>query len=405
MFSTKTFRFIWVFGQIFLPLQSKMKRKMTINNCKWLVLAMAFLLTSCIKEESKNMECDILSAWVDEAAEPYFYKTADMKIPTVGWGDRELTFTVRSLSALPDLALHFTLTPGATIEPANGSKQNFRNGPVRYVVTSEDGQWTKTYEVTFRQLDSQPSYLYSFENSQLDGKRGKYYEWTESGQGGIWATGNEGYYIAKSAAAASDYPTVPSDDGYEGKCVKMTTYDTGSWGRTFKKPIAAGNLFLGKFNSAHVLTNTLLTTEMGIAFDKIPTKVTGYYKYKSGEKFTDKNFNVLDRKDEACIYAVFYRNTDAAGNSVMLHGDDVKTHPNIVRLAEMASLPETSEWTRFEMTFEGSETIDLARLKNQGYNLTLVFSSSKSGDSFEGSVGSTLYIDEVEISYQSEEEL
>ncbi len=57
------------------------------------------------------------------------------------------------------------------------------------------------------------------------------------------------------------------------------------------------------------------------------------------------------------------------------------------------------------MTFEGTEAIDLARLKNQGYNLTLVFSSSKSGDSFEGSVGSTLYIDEVEISYQSEEEL
>lgn len=33
------------------------------------------------------------------------------------------------------------------------------------------------------------------------------------------------------------------------------------------------------------------------------------------------------------------------------------------------------------------------------YNLAIVFASSIKGDLFEGAVGSTLYIDEVELSY------
>ncbi|MDY6250502.1 MAG: PCMD domain-containing protein [Bacteroidaceae bacterium] len=42
-------------------------------------------------------------------------------------------------------------------------------------------------------------------------------------------------------------------------------------------------------------------------------------------------------------------------------------------------------------------------LRDGGYNLALVFSSSKTGDMFEGSVGSTLYIDKVEITFKNEE--
>ena len=35
-----------------------------------------------------------------------------------------------------------------------------------------------------------------------------------------------------------------------------------------------------------------------------------------------------------------------------------------------------------------------------GYNLSLVFSSSKEGAQFEGAVGSTLYVDEVELMFE-----
>ena len=41
----------------------------------------------------------------------------------------------------------------------------------------------------------------------------------------------------------------------------------------------------------------------------------------------------------------------------------------------------------------------MEKLQNDGYNLAIVFASSVKGDLFEGAVGSTLYIDEVELSY------
>jgi hypothetical protein len=131
--------------------------------------------------------------------------------------------------------------------------------------------------------------------------------------------------------------------------------------------------------------------------------VTGYYKYKPGEVFTDKGYReVPSRIDEPTIYASLYLNHDEQGNEVMLHGDDVRTSTYIVRKAEVAALPATDEWKPFEMTFEGVVPIDAELLANRGYNLALVFSSSKTGDTFEGSVGSTLWIDNVEITFLEE---
>jgi hypothetical protein len=51
------------------------------------------------------------------------------------------------------------------------------------------------------------------------------------------------------------------------------------------------------------------------------------------------------------------------------------------------------------MLFEGKDVPD-DLVQAQGLNLALVFSSSKDGILFEGAIGSTLYIDEVEVSYE-----
>ena len=99
---------------------------------------------------------------------------------------------------------------------------------------------------------------------------------------------------------------------------------------------------------------------------------------------------------------MFYRNKDEQGNSFYLHGDDVLTSPQIVKTARVASVPPTDQWTPFEMFFEGQD-VDKEKLKNNEYNLTIVFSSSKDGDLFEGAIGSTLYIDEVELSFKETE--
>ena len=369
--------------------------------------ALTMMLTACIKDEPQNAECDILEAWVEGDGLPqHFSQATDMRISDVSSSAEELIFTVKERSKLPLVPVFFKLTPGATITPANGSPQDFTKLPVIYQVTSEDGQWHRNYTVDFRGTVL-PSNKYGFEDFELSSNQ-KYYSWYDKADDNykeaIWSSGNEGFMIAKPNAPATDYPTVPDENGYEGFCLRLTTRSTGSWGKTFKKPIAAGNFFLGSFNSQFALTNTLKTTNMGIVYTKEPVKVTGYYKYTPGEVFTDKDFKeVKSRVDQPTIYAVLYLNHDEQGNEVMLHGDDVRTSRFAVREAEVASLPATDEWLPFEMTFEGTPPIDAELLANRGYNLALVFSSSKTGDTFEGAVGSTLYIDNVEITFKNEE--
>jgi hypothetical protein len=373
----------------------------------YLLALLVLLFTGCIKDEPQNMECDILEAWVEgDALSQHFSQATDMRLSDVPSSQEQLTFIVRQRAALPPVAVHFRLSPGATVTPADGSLQDFSRGPVVYTVTSEDGQWHRSYTIDFREA-TLPSSHHDFEDFELS-SNGKYYLWYDRADDGtkegIWASGNEGFMIAKPNAPATDYPTVPDADGYDGYCVRLTTRSTGSWGKTFKKPIAAGNFFLGSFDSRFALTNTLKTTNMGIVYTKEPVRVTGYYKYQPGEVFTDKDFHeVSTRIDEPTIHAALYLNHDEQGNTVMLHGDDVRTSPYIVRRAEVASMPPTSEWRRFEMTFEGTTPIDAELLANRGYNLSLVFSSSKTGDTFEGAVGSTLYIDKVEITFKNEE--
>lgn len=366
-------------------------------------------LSSCIKDEPRNNECDILSAWVEGADyEGFFYQKEQMSIDHLASNVSELVFTVRSLLSLQPMAMNFELTPGATVSPASGSVQDFSAGPVTYTVTSEDGAWTRQYKVVFREADL-PNYKFSFEN--FEDTRSQYsassfhtfFEIDASGNHhNLWASGNEGVALVQSGWTPEQFPTKAVADGYQGHAVCLNTQDAGSLGRMMNKPIAAGTLFLGNFNLNAVLVSPLKATEFGIPMDKEPVRVTGYYKYKPGAEFTDAKMKVdPNRTDEASIYAVFYRNKDVEGNKVVLFGDNVLSSDYIVSKAEVKSLPPTDEWTRFEMFFEGDDAAP-ALLTSLGYNMTLVFSSSKEGANFEGAIGSTLYVDEVEVSFEKE---
>ncbi len=141
-----------------------------------------------------------------------------------------------------------------------------------------------------------------------------------------------------------------------------------------------------------------------MGFDKKPIKFTGYYQYTPGAKFQDRSGKeVAGRVDEGSIYAVFYRNHDSQGNVVMLDGNDVLTSSQIVAIAQVQSVTTTSGWTYFEIPFNYSEGIDNTLLANRGYNLTLVFSSSTNGATFEGAVGSELLVDKVRVICATEE--
>lgn len=372
------------------------------------------VLTSCVKDEAKNKECDITSAWVqgDEYA-MYFQCKNQMRKSDISSSETEIVFTVRSLLSLPkQLPLFLDVTPGATVEPANGSMQDFTAGPVTYTVTSEDGEWKRQYKVIFQE-PILPSFKFGFENVEVVEFRAtrssyhSFYEVLSNGQRyNVWDSGNSGAVLALGIDQTPDaFPTKSVDDGYKGKAVCLQTISAGSLGAMMNKPIAAGNLFLGKFIVEKIMT-PLKSTQFGTSIDREPVRVTGYYKYRPGNKFTDMEMKeIAGRTDEASIYAVFYKNKDAEGNDYYIYGDDVEdftklaANPNVYKIAQVKQLPATDQWTRFEMFFEGKDA-DNKEVADNKFNLALVFSSSKDGAKFEGSIGSTLYVDEVEISFE-----
>lgn len=377
----------------------KIKMMKTIS----LLLLSLLLLTGCFKDEPLNAECDILEAsvYVVRPSEVFFQESDSLV--RVNSEDSEVLFTVRRTADLTQLAPHFRITDGATISPANGSTHDFSHGSIAYTVTSENGQWSRQYKVTFQPVTvtKTDTVKYDFEHYELDANYQKFYAWYEQGADGperIWASGNGGFFIANQSKGANDYPTVPSEDGLDGRCLKLMTLDTGPLGRSTGRPIAAGNMFLGSFNTAIALRDALHATEMGIPFTMEPSKLTGYYKYQPGPEFKNKAQEIMvNRTDSADIYAVLYRNHDDAGLPTVLYGDNVLTSPLIVRKARISKVKTTAEWTFFEIPFQQLGTIDELLLQQRGYNLALVFSASMHGDTFEGAIGSTLYIDKVRI--------
>lgn len=363
----------------------------------WLACS-ALLFSSCIKNEAENAEADILTCVVSGdllIREPVITNT-EVKLYVNGWED------------LTSVAPTFMLTEGARIEPANGTPRDFTT-PQTYTVTSQDGQWKKTYTVSFISEDLATEY--HFENIKFyeyaDGDDPSveprrffhiFYDQTLEGKEMTWGSGNAGFMITNSTAPATDYPTSQAEDGYEGKCAKLVTRSTGGFGILMRAPLAAGNLFIGDFQIN--LTDMAKSTHFGAPFRKVPQAIDGYYKYKAGEKYINKNnAEVPGKKDIFDIYAVMYEVTDEVP---YLDGTNIKTHENIIMMAQVEDRRETDDWTHFFAKFklQDGKAIDEEKLRNGKYNLAIVMSSSAEGAYFNGAVGSTLYVDEVNLYYE-----
>jgi len=377
---------------------------MNMSKSKHLLIPMISLLTlllvgldSCIRPEAPNAEADILSVEVEGITpreKPLITNTA-IKIEAEPWVDRSA------------VALSFKLTPGATISPASGSKQDFTR-PVTYTVTSEDKQWTKEYTVTIASSRPAPGH-FDFETVSRYKKRDTgdelFYEFVIS-DGLKWSSPNEGFMLSLALDPSCDpkdpsvYPVTQDQSGYRGKCAKLVTLSTGSFGAMFSKPIAPGTLFLGDFNVNEAMSNHLRTTLFGIPESRKPLMLTGYYKYKSGDKLTDKDSKeIAGKRDLPAIYAVFFE-TDK--ETPYLDGGNVLTSPNIVLTAQLKDPKESDKWIHFELPFEPVEgkSIDPAKLKDGRYKLTIVMTSSRDGANFVGAIGSTLLVDEMNLYFE-----
>ena len=250
------------------------------------------------------------------------------------------------------------------------------------------------------------NHVFSFENASLN-SGGDYYTWQEYIDDiplNWWANGNPGYQIVAGKKKATEYPTSSDNEGFSGKCVKLTTCDTGSLGKLSKKPIAAGSIFLGKFDNSNAMKAPLETTQFGlqIAPGK-PIALTGYYKYTPGEKFTNKNKKVVEnRRDTCAIYSVLFEVNPH--DIEHLDGSNITSSDRIVLIAEMENPGEPSEWTQFSIPFisKNNKEFDFNKLKNKEYAITIVASSSKDGAFFEGAIGSTLLVDEIKVEWELE---
>ena len=372
----------------------------------------ALLATSCIKDEPLNSECDIEVCKVHhEASDTIFYALSDtlQKVSSV---DTVINFYTRSRINPQDLSqvrVTFDLTPGATITPASGSVQDFSQGGVVYTVVSEDKLWSRTYKVRFLpRAVLNPDF--DFENVELEQPRERFYIWFAYDQNqkrqDLWATGNSGFALSRSSAKPHEYPSVMLEQGVSGKGVKLETCSTGAFGAMVNMRIAAGNLFLGSFDTQNALTDAMKATRFGVPVNRKPVRFTGYYKFQPGEKFQDRyGIEVPGRVDAPDAYAVLYKNTDENGLPVTLYGDDVLTHKNIVAIArvpefKVTGISDTSNWEYFDLPLEYKQELDMVRLSNLGYNLAVVFTSSIEGATFCGAVGSTLLVDESTIIYE-----
>ena len=375
------------------------------------VTTLIALCSSCFKEEPLNAECDIEKAWahVDDL-EASFYNANDTLINVISNEDK-IVFTMRDDADVTAFAPQFTITPGATITPASGSAHDFSDGPMTYTVTSQDGKWSRKYLVSCNRMAryTTSEINFDFEHFELDKDYHKFYVWhntlPDGSLGDDWATGNYGFYIANSNSAPNEFPTFVLENGYEGHGVQFVTRDTGPMGRRLGKPIASGNLFLGKFNIISALLQPLKATEFGIPFTQKPVRLSGYYQYSPSTPFTDKDFvEHPERTDAGDIYSVLYINHDRNGNPLVLYGDNVLSSENIVAVARVQNVNETNgQWVKFDIEFEYKKEIDPEMLANRGYNLTIVFSSSIDGATFEGAIGSTLKVDCVTLTCETKE--
>ena len=394
------------------------------------VAATVLAATSCIQDEALNTECDIITC--------SFPSEIVVSDPTIT--NNRVTVNVVPDADISKLAPTFTLTEGATISPASGSVQNFLNADdhtVNYTVTSQDGEWHKTYRVQVVQQLKPSEYL--FNKVELDPTK-KYSIFNEYDENGnflmAWSSGNPGYVMcgeankAARAAYGKDHiweffptlavfpegTTMKTDNDNvtsfvnggkyaQPEYIRLVTRSTGGFGAQVKMPIAAGNIFQGEFDLGSAVSQPREATRFGEPYNYKPVKLSGEYRFKAGDVFTDGKGNVVvGRKDIFSIYAIFFESDDDVKFiDSNVHYNDFM-HPNMVALANLTDAHETGlgddDWVKFEIEFDYDKykkAVNADLLAKGVYRLGIVIASSAEGDYFRGAVGSTLDVRNIKV--------
>lgn len=385
-----------------------------------LITIIGITFSSCIKDEALSKKAEILEATVDNA---------DKYISSISKKSSEIVFNLKQVNPDGTYAPIFKISKGAKIIPESGTVLNFKDQDQKYTVYSEDGNWQKVYTVKF--INSDFLSKYSFENVVLEGDNSNepyspekvykydtyftFFEYVNNKQTDeLWQSGNPGYSIFPASKLKvtnpSQYPTASIKDGYVGKGLKLETVLTGLPHSAFLPGLAAGNIFLGNFETK---LPAIKSTEFGIPYttDRQPKSVSGYFKYKAGENFivNEPKESKLS-KDTWDAYAILFEKKEIEVEGpwgdkekvIYLPGDHNFADSRMVMIARIDETQriETNNWTRFEMPFKA---VKGKKFDPKGhYMIAIVLTSSYEGNMYNGAVGSTLLIDEVEITFEED---
>lgn len=351
---------------------------------------LVFAISSCIKDEALNMEADITDMSVD-----------DETFITRAISEHTVQLIVSEKADYSRIVPIIEVSPGATVQPASGVEQDFSDGKyVKYTVISEDGKYFKEYTVT---VTSKISLKHTFEDwTMLGTEKAPYPVLSDL----LWSNANSGLAIlvATGALVIDQYPTDKTTDCADGEyaAVLQTIKGTTIFGKDY--PIFAGNLFRGAFSAN--MSNPLKSLKLGQTHpieNGKPIMFNGYYKYEPGKIFTGTSGEVIpNRTDSMSMYATLFKVTKGApASEEYLDGETIMTSDRVVATARWAlnskdveETPSINGFTRFSIPFKYNEGLDFTK---NDYRLTIVLSSSKDGNEYQGAVGSTLIADDLEI--------
>lgn len=386
-----------------------MKPKLlTLLNAAILVLT----FNSCIKDEPLGRETDIVVFKID--GEGY--------VSTEVSNDR-VSVTVENNINLSNVTPVIETSPGATITPESGVVQDFSKGPVTYTVVSEDKEYSKEYKVSFVK-SSLIDLKFDFERwEKLSEKDGGYYILQTQTQEGhwlkMWDSGNPGIAFVNKGKAFPTAPSSVSEDVFAGEqSARLETMKGNVNIGSIKIPIFSGSLFYGSFSLSGGISEPRKCLRLGQLYPREygkPLVFTGYYKYKEGSPYVylDENkeeIHTTDIRDMFSIYSVIFRVTKGEANTEFLDGITIMDSEKIVaradwkpETAEQTDSPAENGFTKFTIPFKYKQGVELD-FDKYDYKITLMFASSKDGNEYKGSLGSTLIVDNVRIINENDKE-
>lgn len=313
-------------------------------------------------------------------------------------------------SVLPDIKL----AVGAKISPSIDQPQDFSK-PVEYIVTSEDGIFTKKYTVNKLERPQ----MWSFENWIVANPNVEHtasqYKIPQNQFGFLWNSSDAiiapYMYLEETSSTDPSVPLRPADeysvssttDSYQGSSAALIQTLKLRSSQVYNMPsVLGGSLYTGNYTEE--VSSQALASTFGYPIYYKPLSLKGYFKYHRGANYElctniEKPYETItinDKQDSFRALVVLYSVNKSDDNTEMLNFVDILNGAeNIIATAELVSSENQSTYAEFELPLTYAEGKDFSYSKY--YRIAVLFWSSAESYLYSGAPGSKLYLDNLEL--------